>query len=829
MPQPDNDNKQLKLADGSNLITKQLSSVMHDSMMPYAEFVILDRALPRVEDGLKPVHRRILYAMYELGMFPDKPYRKCARIVGDCLGKYHPHGDKSVYDALVRMAQDFSMRYPLIDGQGNFGSIDGDSSAAMRYTEARLMPLALELLRDINFDTVDFSRNFDDTLKEPDMLPGRYPNLLVNGSSGIAVGLATNIPPHNLGEVIDACIYCIEHKSANVADIMKIISGPDFPGGAYVIGDELYKAYETGKGKITMRAKVVIEECANDKKNIVITELPYQVNKADLLVKILELREDNKDLSGIAEIVDESDKEGIRAVIKVKKECDIDKTLSILYKSTDMQCTFGINMVAIADGRPKQMGIIEILKYYIKYQIQIIVRRSRFQLAEAKAREHILEGLVIAVKNIDEVIRIIKASSSTTEARIKLRQRFELSEKQAQAILDLRLARLTKLEIENLQKELAQLVILIKELNEILNSKIKQESIIKSELKDIKKRFNNERRTKIFANEKEIIQQEKNEERKKYEPVTLMLTYGKLKVVSNSSFNTVIKGINIKSGLDSIPKDIHYVLPTDIIYCFSNLGNCYKITVEEIAFNKLANEGISLQDVFSDVAADEFIISVSCFCDDPDAKLAFVTKQGFLLYTGWTNFNINRTALNAITLREGDQLIYAETVLSNKTLLIVSNEGYAVNFSFEDVPLNGRGAGGVKTIKFANDASYVIYACQIDDEGELILINNKGYSKRVTCVSIDNTGRYRKGLKVAATDDNIELLYAQCVKLPYDLFVVQDENITIINSEDIVLSNRAAKGKQIVKVAKGGQLNIYKIANKHSNKMPKIDFNTDQA
>lgn len=816
------DNKQLKLEDGSNLITKQLNNVMHDSMMPYAEFVILDRALPRVEDGLKPVHRRILYAMYELGMFPDKPYRKCARIVGDCLGKYHPHGDKSVYDSLVRMAQDFSMRYPLIDGQGNFGSIDGDSSAAMRYTEARLKPLALELLRDIDLDTVDFSRNFDDTLKEPDMLPGRFPNLLVNGSSGIAVGLATNIPPHNLGEVIDACIHCIEHRSVNVHDIMKLLPGPDFPGGGYIFTDELVKAYETGKGKITMRAKIVIEECANDKKNIVITELPYQVNKADLLVKILELREDNKDLSGIAEIVDESDKEGIRAVIRVKKECDIENTLKILYKNTDLQCTFGINMVAIADGRPKQLGIIEILKYYVKYQIQVIVRRTKFQLNEAKAREHILQGLVIAVTNIDEVIRIIKSSASTTDARIKLRHAFDLSEKQAQAILDLRLARITKLEVESLKKELAQLVLLIKELNEILNSRIKQDNILKDELRDIKRRHNNERRTKIYAGETELLNAQVKEQRKKLEPVTLMLTNSRLKVLVNTTFAAHSKSIGVRTDVDNIPKDAIYALPSESVYCFTNLGNCYKISTEDILLRKSASEGIVLQDMFPEADINETIIAVSRFYEGENDKLVLTTKQGFMLCTNWSNFNINRTAFNAISLREDDRLISMETVDNNKTMLIVSSEGYVVKFLFDDVPTNGRGSGGVKTIKFSDDSAYVTYACQSDDEGELILITDKGYAKRITLVDIDITGRYRKGLKAANIDEGSQLIYAQSVKVPYNILIINGEETLIIDSEQIVLTNRTAKGKSILKLKKGQTLSIHKIANKHSNTMPKI-------
>lgn len=449
-----------------------LEEVLPGSMLPYAEYVILDRALPRVEDGLKPVQRRILYTMYDMGLTPDKPHKKCARIVGDCMGKYHPHGDSSVYDAMVRMAQDFNMRMTLVNGHGNFGSVDGDPAAAMRYTEARLEPLALELLRDIEKDTVRFTLNFDDSLKEPETLPGRFPNLLVNGASGIAVGLATNIPPHNLGEVIDGVVAYIDNPKIRLFDMMKYIKAPDFPTGGYIIANELVQAYETGRGKITMRAKVNIEEGDNDKRLIVITELPYQVNKAKLLAKIAELREEKKDLlGGIADITDESDRGGMRAVVKVKKDADADKILNALYKYTDLECSFGINMVAIADGKPQQMGLLEIIKYYVVYQREVVLRRTKFDLNQAKERCHILEGLIIAVRNIDEVIQIIKTSESVPAARQRLRERFSLSERQAQAILDLRLARLTKLEIYKLEQELEELKKLIARLTAIVESK----------------------------------------------------------------------------------------------------------------------------------------------------------------------------------------------------------------------------------------------------------------------------------------------------------------------------------------------------------------------
>ena len=466
-----------------------LDEVLHNSMMPYAEHVILDRALPRVEDGLKPVQRRILYTMYELGLTPDKPHKKCAKIVGDCLGKYHPHGDSSVYDALVRMAQDFNMRMPLVNGHGNFGTVDGDTAAAYRYTEARLEQLALELLRDIDKDTVDFSLNFDDSLMEPNTLPGRFPNLLVNGATGIAVGLATNIPPHNLGEVIDGTIAMIDNPKISLKEMMKHIKGPDFPTGAQIVGgEELENAYATGRGKIRVRANISLET-DGAKRSIVIKEIPYQVNKANLLKKIADLKEDKKEeaFADIAEVVDESDRTGMRAVVRLKKDADANKICALLLKYTDLETTFGINMVAIAGGKPKQMGLLEILSYYINYQREVILRRSKYDLERAKERAHILEGLIIAVLNIDEVVRIIKNSANTPEARQNLRARFQLSEIQANAVLDLRLARLTRLEITKLQEELEQLRRLIKELTAIIGSKKLQMEVVKTELTEIKK------------------------------------------------------------------------------------------------------------------------------------------------------------------------------------------------------------------------------------------------------------------------------------------------------------------------------------------------------
>ena len=507
MAKKKDDNKPIRPEE---IIQKSMEDVMHDSMMPYSEHVILERALPRVEDGLKPVQRRILFTMHELGNTPDKPHRKCARIVGDCLGKYHPHGDSSVYDALARMAQSFVMRTPLVDGHGNFGSIDGDSPAAMRYTEARMTEQALVLLRDLDKDTVSFHLNFDDSLKEPDVLPGRFPNLLVNGASGIAVGLATNIPPHNMGEVIDGAIAQIDNPDITTPELMQYIKAPDFPTGGILAGDgELLQAYETGRGKLQVRARVHIEDGSAGRKLIVIDEIPYQVNKAAMLEKILRLSEEKKNLlSGIYDIRDESDRMGMRAVIEVRRESNPQQVLNVLYKYSDLQVTFGVNMVAIAGGKPVQMGVKQMLGYYIAHQKDVVTRRTKYDLQQAEARAHILEGLIVAVDNLNEVIRLIRGSKTPKEAREKLMERFALTEIQAQAILDMRLQRLTNLEILALRKEYEELEKRIATLKGILASEKKLMNVIKKELKEIRDAYADPRRTQIVDSFEQIVIEE---------------------------------------------------------------------------------------------------------------------------------------------------------------------------------------------------------------------------------------------------------------------------------------------------------------------------------
>lgn len=795
----ENASGEIKLADGTMLVTKPMADIMHESMLPYAEYVILDRAIPRVEDGLKPVQRRILYTMYEMGLTPDKPYRKSAAVVGDCLAKYHPHGDTSVYDAMVRMAQSYNMRMPLVDGQGNFGSVDGDSAAAMRYTEARMTPLALELLKDIDKNTVRWARNYDDRLKEPEMLPGRYPNLLVNGASGIAVGLATNIPPHNICEVIDGVTAYIDNRRIKLQEMMKIIKGPDFPTGGYVIaGEELENAYATGKGKITLQAKIHIET-QNDRKNIVITELPYQVNKAALLKKILDVREDKKELlSGISEIVDESDKEGMRAVIKIKKDFDADKILQTLLKYTDLRVTYGINMVAIADGKPQQMGLLDIIAYYTDYQRGVIIARTKFDLQNAKERAHILEGLVIAVKNIDEVIKIIKKSASTTEARHNLRERFSLSEVQAQAILDLRLARLTRLEIDKLLQELKELQDLIKQLTEVLGSKTLQMEIIKSELGQIKRAYKTARKTVMLRSADEIVISAKSDEKPQEDFVIGLTSAGAIKRmpykhVSMSNKNSVEK----LTGVDA-HRQLFESSTGNILHIFTDKGNCYKIDGVDIPECKWREKGVTLKELFGEAAAKENIVYIQPVADGkmPDNDLLFFTKQGIVKRTAWEEYGLLKKSFQAMKLKDDDEIIAVQNDIPGTSVVFVTKKGMVLNFQKDDIPQQGRISGGVKGM-LLNDNDCVISASQAGDAGEIAVVTDKCYMKRVVIGEIDVMARYRKGVKIIDFNGACGkyLLFADYVTQPYMLACYADAEIFTVNTEDMVIDGRTGRGK----------------------------------
>ncbi len=728
---------------GNGVLFKPLEEVLHDSMIPYTEHVVLDRALPRVEDGLKPVQRRILYSMLELGLTPDKPYRKSARIVGDCMGKYHPHGDSSVYDAMVRMSQDFVLRAPLVDGHGNFGSVDGDSAAAMRYTEARMTPLAMELLRDLEKDTVRWGLNFDDTLKEPDVLPGRFPNLLVNGASGIAVGVATNIPPHNLGEVIDGVVAYIDNPNIKLEQMMKIIKGPDFPtGGELLFGDGLKSAYETGKGKITLRAKVGIEQ-NGDKQSLVITELPYQVNKAALLQKIVELKEQNKDkLSCISEIRDESDKHGMRAVIRLKKEANAQAILGMLFQSTNLQVSYAINMVAIAGGKPKLLNLMDIISYYTAFQRDVVVRRTRFDLNVAKERAHIVEGLLIAIKNIDAVIKIIKTSANVAEAKQRLRAKFNLSEKQAQAILDMRLARLVNLEVNKLEEELAALKQRIKELQAILDSKKLQLEVVKKEILEIKRRFGNPRRSHEIKNEDIVLtKMDEIEDTKDY---LIALSAGKtIKKVNMKNYSKSTKVLSENSTLFDVHTQILPVKATDTLLFFTDRGNCLKITADKLPECKWREKGITLKNLEKTIDIMETPVAVLKV--EGEGEIAFFTQNGMVKRATEKDMIVAKPFYQAIKLADDDKLLYVEHEIKGKTFVMLSKNGYCVNFEKSEVPVQGRVSGGVKGINL-EDKDTVVFAGQNISE-TLLIVTNNGYVKRLASVQIPISARYRKGVK----------------------------------------------------------------------------------
>lgn len=789
-----------KLDDGSNLITKPMEVVMHESMMPYAEHVILDRALPRVEDGLKPVQRRILYSMYEQANLPDKPTRKSARIVGDCMGRYHPHGDSSIYDAMVRMAQDFSMNVPLIIGQGNFGNIDGDGAAAMRYTEAKLSPAAVELLRDIEKDTVRWSLNFDDTTKEPDMLPGRFPNLLVNGATGIAVGLATNIPPHNFCEVIDGVIAFIDNKNISLSAMMKIIKGPDFPTGGHVIaGDGLKQAYETGKGKIILRSKVHIEGGVNDKKSIVITEIPYGINKSDMLIKIGALKDEKKDLfQGIAEIVDESDKEGLRAVIKLRKDCDVQKTLDALWKYSSMQITYGINMVAIADGKPQLMGLLDIIAYYVNYQRDVVLRRSKFELEEAKEREHILKGLVIAVQNIDEVIYIIKNAASTTDAKAKLRSRFELSDRQAQAILDLRLARITKLEVNKLVTELQELERTIARLTKIINSKREQMELIKTELGNLKRNFKIARRSEMCKSEDDVAVPSETDE-KPVETVVVGLTADyTVKRIPIKNFNMSNKDATGLGMSDLLLHALEVQTDSKVMF-FTNYGNCFRAAAGDLPEVRFRDTGSLFSKVFPNATRGETPVGVFALANDdvPNGELLIFTRRGMIKRSEWKEYQLLKSSFQGYKGKDGDEVFKVEVVRPNTEIFYVTNRGGCVRFDISQIPVQGRVAGGVGCINL-DSGEYVVFAGQVEkNKGEILMCTNKGYLKRlpVTEIAVHNRGcKGAKGIEFGTNGDTV--MFASYVNgEDYQIAVYDKANILVLNAMDVSKENKNHKGK----------------------------------
>ena len=788
------------------LIINSLDDVFKNSMLLYAEDVILDRALPRVEDGLKPVQRRILYAMNEMGLTPDKPHKKCAKIVGDCLGKYHPHGDSSVYGALVHMAQDFNMRMPLIDGHGNFGTVDGDGAAAYRYTEARLTPLSLELLKDIDKDTVKFNLNFDDSLTEPETLPGRFPNLLVNGAMGIAVGLACNIPTHNLAEVIDGTTAYIDNPKISLKEMMKHIKAPDFPTGGYIIGGEgLEEAYKTGRGKIKIRARVNIEK-DGDKQSLVISELPYQVNKAELLKKISEMREVKKDvLGGIADVVDESDRNGMRALIKLKKDADAKKILAYLYANSELEISYGINMVAIAGGKPRQMGLLDIISYYVNYQREVVLRRSKFDLERAKERAHIVEGLIVAVNNIDAVIKVIKSAENTADARAKLRAKFNLSEVQATAILDLRLARLTKLEIYKLEEELKELKAKIKELTAIIESKAKQMEVVKTEMNVIKKKFGEGRRSNIIATDGEIDLKSVEKELKQVDDLAVALTRGGyFKKMTEKNYNSSDKRVKDSTAAEDFFTVFAKAKSDMTLLAFTNLGNCCKIDLEIAQECRFRDRGVKFSSVFPSAVKNEYPVAFFAVYEDklPEGYLVFFTKDGLIKKTEWKEYNIQKPYYQAIKLKDKDELIAVEEDLPGTYISYITEEGMALSASKDDIPVQGRVAGGVKGLKLT-DKDKIVFVSQTDEEGEFVIITDAAYYKRVIASEIEPMARYRKGVKICQLGKGDKVIFGGYVKEPFDIGVVDNFGVAFsVNTEELSVEPRTGKGKSLKNVNK---------------------------
>ena len=779
---------------------------LKQSYLDYSMSVIVGRALPDARDGLKPVHRRILYSMYKMGITAGSAYKKSARIVGDVIGKYHPHGDTAVYDALVRLAQDFSMRGPLIDGQGNFGSIDGDNAAAMRYTEARLTKLSEEILKDIEKDTVDFVPNYDATEKEPDVLPSRFPNLLLNGSSGIAVGMATNIPPHNLSELLDALIYLLENKEATIEDLAEIVKGPDFPTGGIIFGKKgIISAFKTGRGTIKIRAKVHIETKGKD--IIVIDELPYQVNKAKLIEKISQLAKD-KVVEGISEIRDESDREGIRVVIELKRDAITDVVLNNLYKHTQMQVGFGINMLAINNKEPKLFNLLELLDLFLKHRKTVIIRRTIFDLEKAKARAHILEGLKIALANIDEVVKLIKESASTADAKEKLVERFILSEIQASAILDMKLSRLTSLEVEKLEKEYAELMEKIEYLTSILKSEEKLESIIKDEFLELKSKYSTPRLTEIVDDYDEID----SEDLIPREEVVVTITHrGYVKRVPLKTYERQNRGGKGKTALTTYEDDFiesFYICNShDTLMIITDRGQLHWLKVYRIPEGSRTAKGKAIVNLIK-LEVDEKIMTIIKTTDfDENKSLAFFTKNGVTKRTNLSEFkNIRQGGVRAIVFDEDDELVTAKIIMpEDKEILIVTKKGQAIRFEKEKVREMGRTARGVRGIKFKKENDEVVGALSIRDENQEVLsVSEKGFGKRTEVNAYRLTNRGGSGvIAMKLTQKTGDLVGVVTTEDDHDLMLLTSKGKMIrVDMTSIRKTGKNASGVTIIKVDK---------------------------
>ncbi|PJI08351.1 MULTISPECIES: DNA gyrase subunit A [Clostridium] len=798
-----------------------ISSEMKKCYIDYAMSVIVSRALPDVRDGLKPVHRRILYSMHELGLTPEKGYRKCARIVGDVLGKYHPHGDSSVYDALVRLAQDFNLRYPLVDGHGNFGSVDGDSAAAMRYTEAKMNKIATEMIRDIGKNTVDFMPNFDGEEKEPVVIPSRFPNLLVNGSAGIAVGMATNIPPHNLNEVIDGITMLIDNPESTVLELMSKIKGPDFPTAGSIMGKSgIRAAYETGRGKIIVRAKSEIEVDDNERQRIIITEIPYQVNKAKLVENIADLVKEKK-ITGISDLRDESDRDGMRIVVEIKRDGNANIVLNQLYKHTRLQDTFGINMLALVNNKPEVLNLKQILQHYISFQEEVITRRTEFDLNKAQARAHILEGLKIALDNIDAVINLIRSSKTTQEAKQGLMDKFALSEKQAQAILDLKLQRLTGLEREKIEAEYNELIKTIENLKSILADENKILNIIKVELNEIKDKYGDERRTTIERAENDIDIEDLIQE----EDVVITLTHaGYIKRINADTYTAQKRGGRGIQAMSTKENDfVENIFITSThsnILFFTNHGRMYMLKAYQIPEAGRVAKGTNVINILQ-LDANEKIQAVIALKEfDEKSFLVMCTKKGIIKKTLVGLYkNIRKSGLIAINLNDDDELVSVRITEGNDDILIVTNSGLAIKFNEHDVRPLGRNALGVKGISL-KQSDFVVGMEISDKESDVLVVSENGFGKRTHSGEYKCQHRGGKGLITYKVSDKTgKLVGVRMVKDGDELMLINSLGIAIrINVEDISTTSRNAMGVTLMRKSEDEKvLAIAKINNEDSS------------
>ena len=789
----------------NNLIDVNLTSEMKTSFIDYAMSVIVARALPDVRDGLKPVHRRILYGMNELGVTPDKPHKKSARITGDVMGKYHPHGDSSIYEAMVRMAQWWSYRYMLVDGHGNFGSMDGDGAAAQRYTEARMSKIALEMLRDINKNTVDFADNYDASEREPLVLPARFPNLLVNGATGIAVGMATNIPPHNLGETIDAVKLMMDNPEVTTRELMEVLPGPDFPTGALVMGRSgIHKAYETGKGSIVLRSRTEIEETKSGRERIVVTEFPYMVNKTKVHEHIVRLVQEKR-IEGITAVRDESNREGVRFVIEVRRDASANVILNNLFKMTQMQTNFGFNMLAIQNGVPKILSLRQILSSYIEHQTEVVTRRTIFDKEKAEARAHILEGLLIALDHIDEVIRIIRNSQTDAEAQAELMSKFKLSERQSQAILDMRLRRLTGLERDKIQSEYDDLVALIADLTDILAKPERVATIIKEELEEVKRKFGDARRTELMVGE--VLSLEDEDLIEETDVLITLSNKGYIKRLDQAEFTAQkrggrgVQGTGVKD--DDFVRELVSTSTHDHLLFFTNKGRVYRLKGYEIPEYGRTAKGLPIVNLLKldDGESIQTIINVEQDRSD-EAYLFFTTRQGLVKRTNVAEFsNIRQNGLKALNLRDEDELINVFLTDGNTDVIIGTKYGYSVRFNESVVRNMGRSATGVRGVNL-REGDKVVGASVVTDQYEVLIITEKGYGKRTIASEYPTKGRGGKGIKTAnITEKNGPLAGLLTVKGDEDLMIITDTGVMIRTGvANISQTGRSTQGVKVMRL-----------------------------